>query len=111
MTARDTQPTQPIPDQWVVAAESPRRRRRAWPWLVAFAIVVGLAVVAWFAGEAIAKDIVTKTIREQVVTQLSLPAVQLLFVVVLSGLAGVLAAAYPARRAAHFDVLDAISTE
>ena len=76
MTARDTQPTQPIPDQWVVAAESPRRRRRAWPWLVAFAIVVGLAVVAWFAGEAIAKDIVTKTIREQVVTQLSLPADQ-----------------------------------
>jgi hypothetical protein len=77
MTARDTQPTQPIPDQWVVAAEPPRRRRRrAWPWLIAFAIVVGLAVVAWFAGEAIAKDIVTKTIREQVVTQLSLPADQ-----------------------------------
>ena len=76
MTGRDTQPTQPIPDQWVVAAEPPRRRRRAWPWLVAFAIVVGLAVVAWFAGEAIAKDIVTKTIREQVVTQLSLPADQ-----------------------------------
>ena len=76
MTARDTQPTQPIPDQWVVAAEPARRRRRAWPWLVAFAIVVGLAVVAWFAGEAIAKDNVTKTIREQVVTQLSLPADQ-----------------------------------
>jgi hypothetical protein len=76
MTGRDTQPTQPIPDQWVAAAEPARRRRRAWPWLVAFAIVVGLAVVAWFAGEAIAKDIVTKTIREQVVTQLSLPADQ-----------------------------------
>ena len=76
MTGRDTQPTQPIPDQWVAAAEPARGRRRAWPWLVAFAIVVGLAVVAWFAGEAIAKDIVTKTIREQVVTQLSLPADQ-----------------------------------
>ena len=76
MSARDTQPTQPIPDQWVVAAEPPRRRRRAWPWIVAFAIVIGLAIVAWFAGEAIAKDIVTKTIREQVITQLSLPADQ-----------------------------------
>jgi hypothetical protein len=76
VSARDTQPTQPIPDQWVVAAEPPRRRRRAWPWIVAFAIVIGLAIVAWFAGEAIAKDIVTKTIRDQVVTQLSLPADQ-----------------------------------
>ena len=84
MTGRDTQPTQPIPDQWVVAAEPARRRRRAWPWLVAFAIVVGLAVVAWFAGEAIAKDIVTKTIREQVVTQLSLPADQEMHVDVAS---------------------------
>jgi hypothetical protein len=76
MTARDTQPTQPIPDQWIAAAEPPRRRRRAWPWIVAFAIVIGLAIAAWFAGEAIAKDIVTKTIRDQVVTQLSLPADQ-----------------------------------
>jgi hypothetical protein len=76
VSARDTQPTQPIPDQWVVTAEPPRRRRRAWPWVVAFAIVIGLAIVAWFAGEAIAKDIVTKTIRDQVVTQLSLPADQ-----------------------------------
>jgi hypothetical protein len=76
VSARDTQPTQPIPDHWVAAAEPPRRRRRAWPWIVAFAIVIGLAIVAWFAGEAIAKDIVTKTIRDQVVTQLSLPADQ-----------------------------------
>jgi hypothetical protein len=76
MSAGDTYPTQPIPDEWVATAEPPRRRRRAWPWIVAFAIVIGLAIVAWFAGEAIAKDLVTKTIREQVVTQLSLPADQ-----------------------------------
>jgi hypothetical protein len=76
MSAGDTQPTQPIPDEWIATAEPPRRRRRAWPWIVAFAIVIGLAIVAWFAGEAIAKDLVTKTIREQVITQLSLPADQ-----------------------------------
>ena len=76
MSAGDTQPTQPIPGEWTVAAEPPRRRRRAWPWIVAFAIVIGLAIVAWFAGEAIARDLVTKTIREQVITQLSLPADQ-----------------------------------
>jgi hypothetical protein len=84
MSARDTQPTQPIPDQWVTTADPPRRRRRAWPWILAFAIVVGLAIVAWFAGEAIAKDIVTKTIRDQVVTQLSLPADQEMQVEVVS---------------------------
>jgi hypothetical protein len=76
MSAGDTQPTQPIPDGWIATAEPPRRRRRAWPWIVAFAIVIGLAIAAWFAGEAIAKDLVTKTIREQVITQLSLPADQ-----------------------------------
>lgn len=76
MSAADTQPTQPIPGEWAVVTEPPRRRRRAWPWILAFAIVIGLAIAAWFAGEAIAKDLVTKTIRDQVVTQLSLPADQ-----------------------------------
>ena len=33
-----------------------RPRRSAWPWIVAFVIVVALAVAAWFAGEAIAED-------------------------------------------------------
>lgn len=71
MSAADTQPTQPLPD-WAHAQPVPRRRR--WGWLVAIVIVAALAVGAWFAGEAIAKDLVTKTIRERVVTQLALPA-------------------------------------
>lgn len=59
------------------APSSPERpRRRALPWIVAFAIVVVLAVAAWFIGEWIARDLVSKTIRQQVITQLSLPADQ-----------------------------------
>ena len=50
-------------------------------------------------------------LHDQGFTQLSIPAIQLVFVVVLAGFAGVVAAAYPARRASRFDVLDAISTE
>ena len=77
MSAGDTQPTQPIPGEWAYAgAPSPRPRRKVWPWLLAFGIVIGLAIAAWFAGEAIAKDLVTKTIRDQVVTQFALPADQ-----------------------------------
>ncbi|GAA1985843.1 DUF2993 domain-containing protein [Microbacterium pumilum] len=77
MSAGDTQPTQPIPGEWAIAeAPAPRRRHRVWPWIVGFVIVIGLAVVAWFAAEALAKNLVTKTIRDEVVTQLSLPADQ-----------------------------------
>ncbi len=75
MTSGDAQPTQPIPGEWAYA-EPPRRRRRVWPWIIAGVIVVGLAIVAWFAGEAIARNLVTTTIRDQVVTQLALPADQ-----------------------------------
>ncbi len=75
MTAGDTQPTQPLPD-WAYAEPAPRRRRHGWIWLVALLIVAGLAVAAWFLGESIARDIVTKTIRDQVVTRLALPADQ-----------------------------------
>src|SRR6478609_1850844 len=75
MSAGDTQPTQPLPPH-TYAEAAPKRRRRAWPWIVALIVVVGLAVAAWFAGEWIAREVVTKTIREQVITQLSLPADQ-----------------------------------
>ena len=56
-------------------------------------------------------DAMVSALSDEGFTQLSVPGVQLAFVVVLAGLAGVVAAAYPARRASHFDVLDAISTE
>lgn len=47
----------------------------------------------------------------QGITKLTIPPVQLLVYVVLAGLAGVLAAVLPARRAAKLNVLDAISYE
>ncbi|WJL95191.1 DUF2993 domain-containing protein [Microbacterium sp. ET2] len=76
MTAGDTQPTRPLPE-WAVATEPPaRRRRRVWPWLLAVLFVAGLAVAAWFVGEAIARDLVKSTVREQVITALDLPADQ-----------------------------------
>jgi putative ABC transport system permease protein len=50
-------------------------------------------------------------LHDQGFTEFVIPAGQLAAVVVLSALAGVVAAAYPARRASHFDVLEAISTE
>lgn len=76
MASGDTQPTLPIPGEWAYAQPPTPRRRPVWPWLVAFGVVLALAIAAWFVGEAIAKDLVTKTIRDQVVTQLALPADQ-----------------------------------
>lgn len=76
----DDQPTQPLPDpraQWVLSSPAdPPRRKRRWPWLVSLVIVVALAIGAWFAGDAIARSIVEQTIRQQTITQLSLPADQ-----------------------------------
>lgn len=73
MARGDTQVTEPLPDDLPTA---PAQRRRAWPWIVAFAIVAILAVAAWFAAEAIARQVVSGIVREQVRTQLSLPADQ-----------------------------------
>ncbi|MFE5409990.1 DUF2993 domain-containing protein [Microbacterium sp. NPDC056569] len=74
MARGDTQVTEPLPEGMVPTA--PERSRRVWPWIVGFAIVAALAVVAWFAAEALARQIVTGVVREQVRTQLSLPADQ-----------------------------------
>lgn len=71
-----SRPTEPLPDWAVPAAAPERRRRRAWPWIVAVLVIVALAIGAWFAGEAIARSIVTATVREQVITALDLPADQ-----------------------------------
>jgi len=80
----DDQPTQPLPDpraQWVLSSDGgssrpAARRKRRWPWLVSLLIVIVLAIGAWFAGDAIARSIVEQTIRQQTITQLSLPADQ-----------------------------------
>lgn len=75
MTTGDTQPTRPLPDR-AYSEPSPRRRRRWLGWLIALIIVAALAVGALFLGEWIARDLVTKAIRDQVVTRLGLPAGQ-----------------------------------
>lgn len=76
MTTGGTQPTLPLPDWATPQAEQPRRRRSPWPWIIAAVVVVALAIGAWFVGEAVARSIVEKTIRDQVISQLSLPADQ-----------------------------------
>ena len=75
MTTGATSSTGPLPG-WAHPDAEPRRRRRGWGWLIALVIVAGLVVAAWFLGEWIARDLVVKTIREQVITQLALPADQ-----------------------------------
>lgn len=50
-------------------------------------------------------------LHDQGFTEFVIPGSQLVLVVVLAALAGVLAAAYPARRASRFDVLEAIATD
>lgn len=70
MASHDTQPTAPMPE-WGYA-EPPKKRR--WPWVVILVLVVLGAVVAWFAAEAAARDIVEKTIKANIAEQLDLPA-------------------------------------
>ncbi|MBB2976236.1 hypothetical protein FHX49_001810 [Microbacterium endophyticum] len=71
----ETQPTLPLPGEWQDAAAAPRRRR-VWPWVLGVVIVIGLIIAAWFVGEAVARDLVTKSIRQTVIAELSLPADQ-----------------------------------
>jgi putative ABC transport system permease protein len=65
----------------------------------ALGVVIGLA----FGGAAVG------ALRDEGLTQLSLPVGTVVTVLVLSGFAGVLAAIFPARRAANLNVLDAIA--
>ncbi|MDF2491463.1 MAG: hypothetical protein K0R60_699 [Microbacterium sp.] len=73
MSAHD-QPTVPFPAEWQERSVAPRRRR--WPWLIALLIVLLLVVAAFFAGEWIARDIITKGVQQQVVSRLDLAADQ-----------------------------------
>jgi len=51
------------------------------------------------------------SLREKGITETAVPVVRLLDFVALAGLAGLLAAALPARRAARIDILAAIAQE
>jgi putative ABC transport system permease protein len=67
--------------------------------------LVGL-VIGFFFGWA-----VIQALKDQGFTRFAPPAGQLILVVVVGGLAGVLAAVFPARRAAKLDVLKAVTHE
>ncbi|MCA1846998.1 MAG: FtsX-like permease family protein, partial [Actinobacteria bacterium] len=67
--------------------------------------VLGLAVGAFFGWAAVS------AMGDIGVDRLSFPAMRLFMFVVVSGLAGVLAAIFPARRAAKLNVLAAIAHE
>jgi len=73
--------------------------------IAVFGAVVGIAIGVLF-GWAL-----QQALRNQGVTEFVLPVGQLVVYLVLAGLAGVLAAIWPARRAAKLDVLEAISYE
>ncbi|MGZ6951537.1 MAG: ABC transporter permease [Acidimicrobiia bacterium] len=70
-----------------------------------FGALLGLAI-----GIALGWAVI-RALKDQGFSAFAVPVGQLVLYVVVAGLAGVLAAAYPARRAARLDVLDAISTE
>jgi putative ABC transport system permease protein len=66
--------------------------------------VLGLVIGVVFAWAMV------KALADQGIDKFSVAPAQLLFIVILAGLFGVLAAAWPARRAAKLDVLESISS-
>lgn len=83
-----------------------RRMIRAESVLVAiFGAVLGVVVGLAFGAALVS------ALKDQGITEFAVPVVRLLWVLVAAGLAGVVAAALPARRAARLDVLAAIAHE
>jgi putative ABC transport system permease protein len=70
-----------------------------------FGAVLGLVVGVFFGWAMV------QALKDQGITVLSIPGGQLLFYVILAGVAGVIAAIWPARRASKLNVLEAITTE
>jgi putative ABC transport system permease protein len=86
-----------------------RQLRRAVRWESLLIAVLGAALGAVLAiGGAWG---VVEALDGQGVTRLTLPAAQLAVILGMAGVAGVLAATVPARRAARLDVLEAIASE
>jgi len=88
---------------------SRRQLRRMVRWESVIIAVLGAALglgVGAFFGWA-----VVSAMDDQGIDQLAFPAGRLALFVVFAGAAGVVAAVFPARRAARLDVLEAIATE
>jgi putative ABC transport system permease protein len=73
--------------------------------IAVFGAVLGLAVGLFFAWALV------QALKDQGITAFAVPVGQLLTYLVLAALAGVLAAVWPARRAARIDVLRAVTVE
>jgi putative ABC transport system permease protein len=73
--------------------------------IAVFGAVLGLAIGVFFGWAMV------QALKDQGISSLSIPGGQLVIYVVLAGLAGVVAAIWPARRAAKLNVLEAITTE
>ncbi|HYT81454.1 MAG TPA: FtsX-like permease family protein, partial [Actinomycetota bacterium] len=73
--------------------------------IAVFGALLGTAVGVFFGWAMV------QALSDQGITELSIPGGQLLIYIVMAGLAGVLAALFPARRAAKLDVLSAIAYE
>ena len=73
--------------------------------IAVFGAVLGLVVGVFFGWAMV------EALKDQGVSSLAIPGGQLIVYVLLAGLAGVVAAIWPARRAAKLNVLEAITTE
>jgi putative ABC transport system permease protein len=73
--------------------------------IAVFGAVLGLVIGVFFGWAMV------QALKDQGISSLSIPGGQLVIYVVLAGLAGVVAAIWPARRAAKLNVLEAITTE
>jgi putative ABC transport system permease protein len=73
--------------------------------IAVFGAVLGAAVGIFFGWAMV------HALKSQGITALTVPVGQLLIYIVIAGIFGVLAAVWPARRAARLDVLQAIVTE
>ena len=87
-----------------------RRQLRSMVRLESVAIAVLGAVLGILLGLVFGISL-QRALSGQGISVLSVPSLQLVIFVVLSGLVGVLAAVFPARRAARMDVLRAITTD